>query len=76
MKRVMTGLLLLLFAGSAAPAQDYYDLSRRTVIRPKSISAYNAVPDASSDPRRNRPGTVKPYTRGEKSLFQRLLRWE
>jgi hypothetical protein len=76
MRSVTLGFWVLLLAGPTAHAQDYYDLSSRRVIRPKSISAYNAVPDAAGDLRRNRHGTIRPYSPGEKSLFQRLLRWE
>jgi hypothetical protein len=74
MKSFPAALTLVLLAGSAANAfTECYDLTSPKVIRQKSISACNAVP--ADNPRRN-PSAVKPYTAKEKSLFQRLLRWE
>jgi hypothetical protein len=79
MKTILIALVMLVLAGSAANAfSEYFDLSGQRVIRQKSISAYNALPtDDVRDARRNRPpAAIKPYTAREKSLFQRLLRWE
>jgi hypothetical protein len=74
MRTLLAALTLVLLAGSAANAfTEWYDLTSPKVIRQKSISAYNAVP--ADNPRRN-PPLVKPYTAKERSLFQRLLRWE
>jgi hypothetical protein len=78
MKILLVALMVLLLAGPAAHAfSEYFDLSGRRVIRAPAISAYNALPsDDARDLRRNRAIGARPYTESEKSLFQRLLRWE
>jgi hypothetical protein len=78
MKTAMVASVMVILAGSAAHAfSDYFVVSGQKMIRQKSISAYNTL--STEDLRgagRKPPAGRKPYTEGEKSLFQRLLRWE
>jgi hypothetical protein len=78
MKAAMVALGMLVLTGAAANAfSDYFVVSGQKIIREKSISAYNSL--SSEDLRgsaRKQPAPKKPYSDREKSLFQRLLRWE